>query len=274
MANIISEQKAAQERAQQLGLPLADLTGKAIVADTLKEISEEAAAFYQIVPLGKSGNFLEIGMIDPDDLKSQEAVRFIAQQRDLTPKIYLITPSDFAAVLKQYRDLKDEVQAALGDLEKELATRESPEGVQEKIKSGTVLDRVMAEAPITKIVAVILRHAQEGRASDIHIEPAENNLKVRFRVDGILFTSLILPKSIQAAVVSRIKILSSLKIDETRVPQDGRFHSVIDNKKIDFRVSTFPTFFGEKVVLRLLDSTAGLLTFEQLGIQGHNRSVI
>jgi len=274
MPKDLTEQKAAQRRAQELGLPLADLAGKTLSPDVLKEISEEAAAFYKIVPLAKSGNFLEIGMVDPDDLKSQEAVRFIAQQQNLAPKIYLITQTDFAGVLKQYRDLKEEIEAALSELEKELATRETPQAPEDQETAGTALERVMAEAPITKIVAVILRHAQEGHASDIHIEPTENNLKVRFRVDGILFTSLILPKSIQAAVVSRIKILSSLKIDETRVPQDGRFHSVIDNKKIDFRVSTFPTFFGEKVVLRLLDATTGLLTLEQLGIQGHNRRII
>ena len=119
-----------------------------------------------------------------------------------------------------------------------------------------------------------MRHAQEGRASDIHIEPTENNLKIRFRVDGVLYTSLILPRSIQSSVVSRIKILSSMKIDETRIPQDGRFHSVIDSKKIDFRVSTFPTYFGEKVVLRLLDPTVGILTFDQLGIQSHNRRLL
>ncbi len=265
------EVKLAQERAQNLGVPFADLSGKIIGPELLREISEEAATFYQLVPIEKRGNVLEIGMLNPDDLKSQEAVHFIAQNRNFEPKINLITLTDFKNVLKQYRTLKEEVGTALVELEKELATREEPE---EELEAEGVLERVMAEAPITKIVAVILRHANEGRASDVHIEPAEKNLKVRFRVDGILHTSLILPKAIQPAVVSRIKILASLKIDENRIPQDGRFHSVIDDKKIDFRVSTFPTSFGEKVVLRLLDPTSGIMTLEQLGLQGHNRRAV
>jgi len=273
MPKLPLELKIAQDRAKELGLSLVDLSGKQIPPEILREISEEAASFYQFVPLAKKGHILEIGMINPDDLKSQEALRFIAQQRNFEPEISLITPTDFINILKQYRNLTKEVENALGELEKELARRDVAKEVKET-EGSTMLERVMAEAPITKIVAVILRHAQEGRASDIHIEPTENNLKVRFRVDGILYTSLILPKSIQSAVISRIKILASMKIDENRVPQDGRFHSVIDNKKIDFRVSTFPTYYGEKAVLRLLDPSAGILTFDQLGIQSHNRRVL
>ena len=274
MPKVTLELKIVQDRARELGIPVAELSGKLISPDVLGEISEEAATFYQFVPIERKDNVLSIGMINPDDLKAQEALRFIAQQRNFVPKIFLITPTDFNDVLKQYRNLKEEVETALGELDKELAKREVVHEVKEKVGVEGILERVMAEAPITKIVAVVLRHAQEGRASDIHIEPTENNLKIRFRVDGVLYTSLILPKSIQSSVVSRIKILSSMKIDETRIPQDGRFHSVIDNKKIDFRVSTFPTYFGEKVVLRLLDPTVGILTFDQLGIQGHNRRLL
>jgi type IV pilus assembly protein PilB len=273
VAKVSSEIKLAQDRAKQLGVPLADLSGKLIAPQVLREVTEEAATFYQFVPLEKKGNVLEIGMLNPDDLKSQEAVRFIAENRKFTPKIYLITVTDFKNVLKQYRTLKEEVETALTELEKELATREVPTEEGET-KAESMLERVMAEAPITKIVAVILRHANEGRASDIHIEPTEDRLKIRFRVDGILYTSLLLPKAIQPAVVSRIKILSSLKIDETRIPQDGRFHSVIAGKKIDFRVSTFPTSFGEKVVLRLLDPSSGLMGFEQLGLFGRNKKMV
>lgn len=274
MIKVPQEVKLAQEKAQQLEVPLADLAGRTISTEVLREISEEAATFYQFVPIEKKDGVLEIGMLSPDDLKSQEALRFIAQNRKFEPKIFLITPTDFKNVLKQYRTLKEEVGTALTELERELAIREAPEEKEIETEGGGALERVMAEAPITKIVAVVLRHAQDGRASDIHIEPAEKNLKVRFRVDGLLYTSLILPRAIQPAVVSRIKILASLKIDETRIPQDGRFHSVIDNKKIDFRVSTFPTSFGEKVELRLLDPTSGIMTLEQLGLQGHNRRAV
>lgn len=274
MVTISSEVKQAQERAKKLGLSLADLSGKIISPDILREVSEEAATFYQFVPISKEKDILRIGMINPDDLKAQEAVRFIAESRDAEPEIYLITPTDFKNVLKQYRTLKEEVGKALSDLEQELTTKEKRGKGEREEKADDVLSRVMVDAPITKIVAVFLRHALDGRASDIHIEPTETELRVRFRVDGVLHTSLLLPRAIQSAVVSRIKILASLKIDETRVPQDGRFHSVIDEKKIDFRVSTFPTSFGEKVVLRLLDPTVGLTDFDRLGLVGHNRRVV
>jgi type IV pilus assembly protein PilB len=269
-----SELKFAQERAQKLGVPLSDLAGKLISPQALREITEEAATFYQFVPLEKRGDVLDVGMINPDDIKSQEALRFIAQNKHFSPNISLVTLNDFKNVLKQYRTLKEEVDTALTDLEKELTIGDDDQKVRYDISAEAAVDRVMAEAPITKIVAVILRHANEGRASDIHIEPGEDKFKVRFRLDGLLSTSLILPKAIQPAVISRIKILSSLKIDETRIPQDGRFHSVIDGKKIDFRVSTFPTSFGEKVVLRLLDPTTGLMSFEQMGLRGHNLAVV
>ncbi|KKT26482.1 MAG: Type 4 fimbrial assembly protein PilB [Parcubacteria group bacterium GW2011_GWA2_43_9b] len=274
MATVNEEIKNAQKKAGELGIPLSDLAGKVISPQVLMEVTEEAATFYQFVPIDKKGDVLDIGMLNPDDLKSQEAVRFIAQNRNFTPKISLITDTDFKNVLKQYRSLKGEVDTALQELEKELSVRDEPIEEGKRSKAEDALEKVMAEAPITKIVAVILRHANEGRASDIHIESTEDRLKIRFRVDGILYTSLILPKAIQPAVVSRIKILSSLKIDETRVPQDGRFHSVIDGNKIDFRVSTFPTVFGEKVVLRLLDPGEGSKTFEQLGLDGRNLKLL
>ncbi len=275
MPKVSEEVKSVQQRAQTSGVPFIDLSGKVIAADVLRQISEEAATFYQIIPIEQSGKKLVVGMINPDDLKSREAVRFIAQSRNLIPEIKIITPSDFKNVLKQYRTLKEEVESALTELEKELAKKgEDKEKEKGKTEEETAMERIMAEAPITKIVAVVLRHAQDGRASDIHLEPGEKEFKVRFRVDGLLHTSLLLPKTIQPAVVSRIKILSNLKIDETRVPQDGRFHSVMDGKKIDFRVSTFPTSFGEKVVLRLLDPSIGLMSFDRLGLVGKSREIV
>lgn len=276
MPTLPNEIKLAQAKAKELGVPFVDLTEKIIPSEVLRQVSEEAATFYQFVPIGKKDKVLEVGMVNPNDLKSQEAIQFIAQSRNLTPRIFLITVTDFKNILRQYRSLKEEVETALGELEKELTRRATTvvEKEAKKVRAGEVLERVMAEAPITKIVAVILRHAQEGRASDIHIEPVEERVRVRFRVDGVLYTSLILPRAIQLAVTSRIKILCSMKIDETRVPQDGRFHSIINNKKIDFRVSTFPTPLGEKIVLRLLDSSIGLRSLEQLGLVGHNLRLV
>lgn len=265
-----NEVRQAKIGAEKLNVPFFELSDRAIPPDVLREISEEAAAFYQILPLAKDEKTLEVGMVDPTDIRAKEALKFITRRKNLTPKIYLIALSDFKSGLSQYRSLKEEVLSALQELEKELAEQK---GIPAK-KTAQELERIMAEAPITKIVAVFLRHAQEGGASDIHIEPTEERVKVRFRVDGVLHTSLFLPKKVHAAVVSRIKILANLKIDETRIPQDGRFHSVIDNKKIDFRVSTFPTALGEKAVLRLLDPTVGLLSLEEIGLTGRNLRVI
>ncbi len=268
---LLDEVKIAQDKAKKSKLPFISLAGKIISLDALKEISEEAAAFYQFIPIEKNGNILHVGMVNPDDIRSTQALNFIAKRHGWEPQISLITFSDLKNTLAQYRTLKKEVGTALRELQSELTQK--AQGVS-KPKAADVAERVMAEAPITKIVAVILRHAQEGKASDIHIEPSENEVRVRFRVDGILYTSLILPKNIHSSVASRIKILSNLKIDEMRVPQDGRFHSIIDGKKIDFRVSTFPTSFGEKVVMRLLDPSVGLLNFEQLGLSGHNLKIL
>lgn len=247
-----------------------DLGDRKIPVEVLKEIPEEAAAFYKFVPIAKKDNVLQVGLVEPDNLKAKEALRFITRRSGLEVEIAAISPTDFKNVISQYRTLRGEVKKALAELEKELTGEEKAASK----KSGKIAKEIVAEAPITKIVAVILKHATEGRASDVHIEPVEKEVKIRFRVDGVLYTSLILPKDIHSAVVSRIKVLSNLKIDETRVPQDGRFHIMMFGKKIDFRVSTFPTVGGEKVVLRVLDPTVGLSKFTDLGLQGYNLKIL
>jgi len=264
----MANQKAKTKQAELVKVPFIDLTNKNIPVEILREIPEEAATFYQFVPIARNENVLEVGMLDSDNLKAKEALRFIVRRRGLEAKVFAIDQIGLKNVLKQYRTLRGEVKKALEELEKELKGEEKLKPVKGRVEE--IAEKIVTEAPITKIVAVILRHATEGRASDVHIEPIEKDIKVRFRVDGILHTSLILPKEIQPAIVSRIKILSNLKIDETRVPQDGRFHTVIGGKKIDFRVSTLPTSGGEKVVMRVLDPSVGLRTFPELGLQGYN----
>ncbi|OGZ33295.1 MAG: hypothetical protein A3I88_02770 [Candidatus Portnoybacteria bacterium RIFCSPLOWO2_12_FULL_39_9] len=263
------ETEEVQKRAKELKVPFADLANKDIPVEVLKEIPEEAAAFYQLIPIKRDKGILEVGLVNPDDLKAREALRFIALRSQLEPKIFIIKPTDFFNVLKQYRSLRGEVEKALKELEQELKIEEV-KAPAAKIKPEELVQKITAEAPVTKIVAVILRHATEGRASDIHIEPTEDKVRIRFRVDGGLRTSLFLPKEIHSAVISRIKILSNLKIDETRVPQDGRFHTIIDKRKIDFRVSTLPTVSGEKAALRVLDPSIGLKGFADLGLFGYN----
>lgn len=256
--------KTIEAKAKLLDIPYISLTGNKIPIEVLKEIPEEAVVFYNFVPIARHGDILDVGMINPEDLQAKEALRFITQRSGLKSRIFIISQVDLKNVLKQYKSFRGEIKKALRELEEELKIEPAKKEVEEITK------KIVTEAPITKIVAVILRQAIEGGASDIHIEPIEDKIRVRFRVDGVLHSSLLLPKEIHLAVISRIKILSNLKIDETRIPQDGRFHAVVSGKHTDFRVSTFPTTGGEKVVLRVLDSSDSLKDFAELGIQGYN----
>lgn len=237
--------------------------------NVLSMIPEESSRFYKIIPLTLQGNILEVGVVNPDDIKAKEALNFLARQNKITYKTYLISANSFEIFLKQYRNIREEVGKALSALETELG------GEDDNIElfstdSKPKPERLSEDAPIIKMVAVILRHAVDGNASDIHIEPEENQLRIRFRMDGSLYSSLFLPIHTHPSIVARIKIVSNLRIDETRVPQDGRFSAKIDNKDIDFRVSTFPTKLGEKVVIRVLDSSEGLRTYEEIGVLGYN----
>ena len=268
---IVTEKSLFDVKSENLGMPLREIPVEEIPLKVLEVVPEEAARYYKIIPLSQKDNILEVGMVYPEDLKAQEAVKFLSRQGNLLPKISLINFSIFESLLKQYRTLREEVKKALGDLEGELKKEER---IEVKPQKATEFDRLVEEAPISKVVAVMLRHAVEGKASDIHIEPIKKTLRVRFRVDGSLHSSILLPLKILPAVVARIKILSNLRLDETRVPQDGRFTSVINNRETDFRVSTFPTALGEKVALRVLDSSGGMMTLEGLGLAERDHQVV
>ena len=265
---IVDENVLFRLKSEVLNIPLKDVVPESISLKVLELIPEESAKYYQMIPLGKEGNVLDVGMIYPEDLKTQEALKFLARQEEFEYKVFLITFTTFNNILKQYRNLRGEVKRALAELETEI----KKESVKPSISSR--LERLTAEAPISKVVAVILRQAVEGGASDIHIEPTKQKLRVRFRLDGVLHSSIFLPKKVHPSVVARIKILSNLRIDETRIPQDGRFSTKIDNKDIDFRVSTFPTTLGEKVVIRVLDPSKGLKTFNELGLSGQSFNIV
>ncbi len=276
--DIILEQKIVSEdflfglKSDQLKIPLKIVSPDDILLKALETIPEASAKYYKMIPLSKDGNNLEIGMIYPEDLKAREALEFLARQNEFNYKIYLMTISNFNEIFKKYRTLRKEVTRALEELEVDLKKERTDD--KKKRISSTELERIVEEAPISKVVAVILRHAVDGNASDIHIEPGKERLRVRFRLDGILHASIYLPIRILPAVVARIKILATLKIDETRVPQDGRFSTRIADRDIDFRVSTLPTNLGEKVVIRILDPGQRKVDFEELGISGRNLKVI
>ncbi len=264
-----SEDVVFDAKSKFYGVPLKKVREDySIPGNALSQIPEEVSRTYKIIPLLKKGSLLEVGMVNPQDIKASDAIKFILTSNNLNAQIFLITNSQFNFLFRQYSAIDTKVKEALEGIE------EKTSEVEIKLDDPKKAEKISEEAPINKLIDVIFKHAYEGKASDIHIEPMEDDTRVRFRIDGVLHASLTLPKATHSAIISKIKILSNLKIDETRVPQDGRFRIRIDGNPIDFRVSTFPTIEGEKVVLRLLDPSTGLKTLEELGFFGHSYEVI
>jgi len=263
---IVSEDFLFDLKSGYLKIPFKKIRPEDVSLEILEQIPEETASFYQMVPLAKKENVLEIGMVYPEDLSAQEALSFLARRGEFSYQVFLITETNFKNILNQYKTPKREVGKALEELEAELKVEKFPKLAE--------IGRLVEEAPISKVVAVILRYGVEGEASDIHIEPLEDKLRVRFRTLGVLHSSIFLPIKLLSAIVSRIKILANLRIDETRIPQDGRFSTRVQDRDIDFRVSTFPTILGEKVAIRVLDPRVGLKKFEELGLSGRNFEVV
>ena len=244
-----------------------------INATVLKYLSQESAEHYRIIPIKLVEGVLTVGITDPENLSFRDALNFITAREHIPYKLAVILERDFENGLASYENISEEVDEALDVLESELDSDDEPKKESSPITKETV-DHIKEDAPVTKIVATILRYAVDGAASDIHIEPRDKKVVVRFRVDGVLMHSLELPTKVHQAVVARIKILASLRLDEKRKPQDGRFSASIDNRAIDFRVSILPTNHGEKVVMRILDTDAGVRTLEDTGVSPHNIALI
>ncbi|MEX0918504.1 MAG: GspE/PulE family protein [Candidatus Paceibacterota bacterium] len=249
-----------------------------ISSEVLKFVPADAAEHYRFIPLAEEDDVLLVGMVDPDDIDARDAIQFISAKTNVPFKIKPISQEEFDKAFKSYEGLSGQVDRALGQLDNKLGQKSlksvsvKTEPSEEEKKSSA--NNIVEDAPVTKIVSVILQHATTGNASDIHIEPTAEQLKVRFRVDGILYTSLFLPKKVADAVVARIKILTNMKLDEKRKPQDGRFSAKVSGRKIDFRVSTFPTYFGEKVVMRILDPKKQLITLHSLGFNDNHLAAV
>jgi type IV pilus assembly protein PilB len=260
----ISPEELISARGNYLNVPAKSLEGENVQFEVLKYIPEKTVDHYKIVPLGVTDGVLEVGIVDPDNIEARDALQFISSKINMPYKLFLISQADFKKVLDSYKGLSGEVGKALTELESELSADEmelSQKIEEVKEKKATITE----DAPVTKIVATMLRHAVEGNASDVHIEHMGDKIRVRFRVDGKLHTSITLPKDVHSSVVARIKILSNMKLDEKRKPQDGSFPAHIDGRRIDFRVSTFPAAFGEKVVMRILDSEKGVWKLDEMG---------
>jgi len=265
---IVGEEKLTKIRADFLRIPYIKLKDEVISNEILGEIPEKAALFYKLIPFEKNEETVKVAMINPNNIEALDALKFISIRHKIKTEIYLISKSGFYGAAKQYKKVDDELKNVLKNVDWQITDKKSD---SEKKRGNKDIKKLTGEAPVSKIVNIILTHAIEGKASDIHIEPNENELRVRYRLDGVLHNSLVLPKKIAPAVVSRIKILADLKIDETRKPQDGRFRFSVSkehnlNKSVDLRVSTFPTVNGEKVVMRILDTSSDINTLKNLGI--------
>ena len=258
---IVEEEKLTEIKAALYKLSYYNLSEEDVPPAILNFLPEEIARTYKIVCFGRADKILKVGLVEPN-LKAMEAVNFLAADEKLQVQYFLVSATGWQKIFKQYKKIEEEISSALEVKAKE----EGEELVAVKTtENEQVSEEDINSAPVSRIVSVIIRHAVEARASDIHIEPFANESRVRYRIDGILHTSLTLPKSIHNAIIARIKVLAKLKLDETRVPQDGRIRLVVNNREVDFRISTLPLANKEKVVMRILDVSQGAPNLTDLG---------
>lgn len=260
LGSILLEKKLIDEVTLQktyayiLGIPFVDLSKETIPIEILQIVPELIAKKYNIVSFEKSGANLKVAMLNPADLQT---IDFIKKKTGLKIVPCLTSRESIQAALRQY---EKSLKAEFGDI---LTGDIKPDGESRDEEN---LEQVAAGLPIIRIVDTLLKHAILESASDIHIEPDEKEVHVRYRIDGVLHDAMTLPKDVAAGIVARIKVLSNLKLDEHRLPQDGRFKIQSDEYKISFRVSILPIFDGEKIVMRLLDESSKGLTLEKMGI--------
>ncbi len=274
----ITEEKILEVKGEYFHIPVKTVDTKAMSFDILKYISEDSAMHYHFVPTELKDGVLEVGVLDPENMQAMDALQFISAKAGIPFKVFLISKSDYTNVMETYKGVGSQVEQALTELSQEDvdANGISAENLSKEItniKAGEEA-KIVEDAPVIKIVAVILRNALEGGASDIHIEFTGEKVKVRFRVDGTLHTTIVLPPNVYSGIVARVKILAKLRLDEKRKPQDGSFSANIDGRKIDFRVSTMPAYYGEKVVMRILDSERGVKPLDQIGLSEVNLKIV
>ncbi len=258
---LIAEKELVKMEAYILGIPFINLEEEVVDPEVLGIIPEPIARSHNIISFRKSPQGLEVAMVDPEDLAT---IDFIKKKSSLKILPRLTDTESIKHVLKQYSKT---LEAEFGDMIQketaELPRQEQAEQVSED------LEKAAEEIPIIRIVDTLLKHAILQRASDIHIEPSEKDVVVRYRIDGVLKDAMVLPKTAAQGIVARIKVLSSLRLDEHRLPQDGRFKVESEEYKYSVRVSILPVFNGEKIVMRLLSETARAFSLEDLGIWGN-----
>jgi len=259
---LIPQEKLIQLEAYILGIPFVNLEKEVVLPEVLTIIPEPIARSHNIVAFRKKEQDLEVAMLDPEDLRT---IEFIKKTGNLRILSRLTTPESIKNVLRQYHKT---LEAEFGEIIKKEVKGIKPIKEEEVVEEKEELGKLAEELPVIRIVDTLLKHAILERASDIHIEPLEKEVVVRYRIDGILHDAMILPKQAALGIVARIKVLSNLKLDEHRLPQDGRFKVEAEDYKYSIRVSVLPIFDGEKIVMRLLPETAKAYTLESLGLRG------
>jgi len=266
---IVTEDQLLEAKSEMLHVPSIDLRNEEIKQDVLALVPEPIAHRHKVISFAKTKSELSLGMVDPTDIQTKE---FIHKKTGLDIKAFLIGPSSLKFGLGKYHsNLEGEMKTLVK--EDSLGLTATPDK-QTAAPDEKGLKNLAEEIPVIRVVDTLLEYAVFEKASDIHIEPQENSVAVRYRIDGILHDVMTLPKVIQAAIVARIKVLSNLQIDEHRLPQDGRFKIEKDGYKFSLRVSTIPVFDGEKVVMRLLDESTKAMTLEALGFLPSQLNVV
>lgn len=265
----ITEDNLRRMQAYVLGIPFVDLKDRKIPFETLSLIPEPVARTHNIVAFKKSEDSLEVAMLDVDDLS---AIDFIKKKVNLKILARLTDTESIKSAIIQYQK---SLKAEFGDLiQKETETLKTIAEGTGNDASEEDLKKIAEDLPVVRIVDTLLKHAIIQNASDIHIEPMEMELLVRYRIDGLLHDAMVLPKNAEPSITARIKVLSSLKLDEKRLPQDGRFKVDMNNEKVSFRVSVLPTYYGEKTVMRLLRENVSGFTLEYLAFHGEGLEAI
>lgn len=260
-AGLVSDEQITKVHADISGIPYVDLSAANVDDKTLSLLPQEIAERYMSVPLGEMDNRLVVAMLDAGNI---QAVDFLSNKIGRPLKVYMASQSGIRRILQQYdlqlkKDVADVLQGDQGL---------TPNSAEAKVQT------IVQDSPISKALSAILEYAANNRASDIHMEPLEDKLKIRTRIDGVLREVMSLPKSTEAPLVSRVKILASLKIDEHRIPQDGQFTINVANRNIDLRIAISPVVWGEQVVIRLLDKSGSSMDLEEMGYTGRTLRLV
>ncbi len=266
----VSDEQLTKANASVTNMPYVNLTSAKVDPALLKLLPQDVAERYMAVPLGEMQHRLVVAMLDADNV---QAVDYLSNRIGRPLKVYVASESGIRQVLRQYEARLDTQMDAMlkqetADTEAENATAKQKGNRATFNRDSNAVKTIVQDSPISKALSAILEFAARNRASDVHIEPLEKELKVRCRIDGVLREIMRLPKNTEPAFISRVKILSNLKIDEHRIPQDGGFTVIVDKKPIDLRIAISPTVWGEQVVIRLLDKTGTSLRLEDMGYTG------